>query len=529
MSNPSFYWTLFKKFQSLGHVPEGTFHGTAPGTAGVNFTNPTALLTLQHNGINLLGGTTATSPLWGVLNAKATGSAAFEYPVASGNMWQPMPFGTGAAAAWGDIGGAPLVSAFGSWIGAGSHNDFPAFIAVPNGGTVPSTDPGGSKPFVCSYATDDGTVGAVPVDFWDTSLIYLVDPATGAQANPTTLHAAQEYYVAAVVGNRGDAAGGRYAANPLTAQSPELEAQAWALTFGTGGASPGVQLPSLSNLDAMSPQGIYDIYSLKSAKYDIVGFRMPVQLVFDGLVHAINDAVMAGTFTLPLGVSAETWLETPPSHVCVKVAVRRSDQAWPAYDASPQMERRIAQKNLVVFDVDLAAPSPMPNINWKYFTMGGPLSALLAHLQPNDRDLGINELIVETNLDEHAKIVLAVPVQTFERWFHAGKLQGYTLQRQNSCDKYRVPFLDHVVLELDQRQNRIELPFLGDHVLPLAIGVQYDKKRFHAGAKAQVSVRHLSRLPVWKKGRCYEIETVTIGGFTVELHFQGPGKHGAHP
>jgi len=529
MSNPSFYWTLFKKFQTLGHVPEGTTHGVAPGTAGVNFLNPTALLTMQHNGINLLGGSTATSPLWGVLNAKASGSGAFEYPSGSGNMWQPMPFGAGAAAAWGDFGGAPLVSAFGAWIGVGSPNDFPAFISPPNGGTVPSTDAGGPEPFVCSYATDDGTVGAVPADFWDTSLIYLVDPATGAQATPTTLHAAAEFYVAAVVGNRGDAAGGRYAANPTTMQSPELQAQAWALTFGTGGASPGVQLPALSNLDPTSSQGIYDIYSLKSAKYDIVGFRMPVQLVFDGLVAAINAAVAAGTFTLPVGVSAQTWLETPPSHVCVKVAVRRDDQGWPAYDASPQTERRIAQKNLVVFDVDLAAPSPMPNIHWKYFTAGGPLSALLAHLQPGDRELGVNELAIETDFDEQAKILLAVPAHTFERWLQAGKHQGYAVHRQNMCDKYRVPFLDHVVLELDQRANRLELPYLGQHVLPFAMGVSFDQKRFHPGAKARVALRQRSRLPVWKKGRCYEIETVTTGGFTLQFNFEKPRAHHGKP
>jgi len=530
MSNSSYYWTLFKKFQTLGHVPEGSFHGSAPGPGGVSFTDPSALLAAQHSGINLLGGSTATSPLWGVLNAKAMGTAAFEYPAASGIMWQPMPaaLGGGAVAAWADIGGSPLVNAFGAWIAAGKPNDFPAFIAAPNGGTVPSTDAGGPKPFVCSYAADDGTVGAVPADFWDTSLIYLVDPATSAQATPTTLHAAAEFFVAAVVGNRGDAAGGRYAANPTSAQSPELQAQAWALTFGTGGASPAVQLPALSNLDPSSPQGIYDLYSLKSAKYDIVGFRMPVQLVFDGLVKAINAAVTAGTFSLPMGVNAETWLKTPPSHVCVKVAVRRDDQGWPAYDASPQMERRIAQKNLVVFDVDLAAPSPNPNINWKYFTVGGPLNNLLAHLQPGDRDLGINELALHTDWDEHAKLLLAVPIHTFDRWFHASKPQGFTVHRQNCSDKFRVPFQDHVILELDNRQNRFTLPYLGEHVLPLAIGIQYDKQRFKAGARARVSLQQQAMLPVWKKGRCYEVEQVTVGGFTIEHRFLAPDKHGKH-
>jgi len=90
----------------------------------------------------------------------------------------------------------------------------------------------------------------------------------------------------------------------------------------------------------------------------------------------------------------------------------------------------------------------------------------------------------------------------------------------------RVPFSDHVVLELDQRQNRVELPYLGQHVLPFAIGVSFDQKRFHTGAKARVALRQQSRLPIWKKGRCYEIETVTTGGFTLQFNFEKHGRHG---
>lgn len=518
MSNPSFYWTLFKKFQSLGHVAEGTFHGSAGGFAGVGFTDPTALLSMSHNGVALFGTTTATTPLWGVLNAKANGTGSFTY---GGQVWQPMPQGSSAAAAWADFGGVPLVNAFTDWINAGKPNDFPAFILIPNGGTVPGAlDAGGSKPFVCSYATDDGTVGAVPGDFWATSLIYLVDPMNGNLATPSTLHGSAEYYVAAVIGNRGDAAGGKYAANPTTVQSPQLQAEAWALTFGTGGASPGVQLPSLSNLDINLKDGIYDVYSLKPGKYDICGFRFKVQTVFDGLVAAINDAVAHGTFSLPMGVNAQTWLETPPSHCCLKVAVRRDDQMWPAYDASPQTERRIAQKNLVVFDVDLAAPSPNPNINWKYFTVGGPLQALLAHLHPSDPDLGVNELIVHTDVDpQAAKIVLAVPKQTFARWFDQHQVRGYSISYQNQSDKFSVPFLDHVVLTMDQRQNRLLVPFLGEHVLPLAMGVQFDKTRFKDGSVVRVSIEHRSKVPVFNKRPCYDAAEVVVGGFTVELRF----------
>src|SRR6185369_15431908 len=141
--------------------------------------------------------------------------------------------------------------------------------------------------FVCSSASDNGTrPGSVPSDFWASSLIYLVDRANGALANPPTLHGTQEYYVAAVIGNRGDAVGGKYGAGPGSTTSPGLQATAWAMTFGTGGASPAVQLPSLSNLDVTSKSGLNEIYFLPSTKYDIVGFRFVVQTVFDGLVNA---------------------------------------------------------------------------------------------------------------------------------------------------------------------------------------------------------------------------------------------------
>ena len=80
----------------------------------------------------------------------------------------------------------------------------------------------------------------------------------------------------------------------------------------------------------------------------------------------------------------------------------RDDESWPAFDASPQVERRIAQKNLVVFDVDLATPAPSPNITWKYFTVGGPLAALLRILRGSDRELGVNTLFVRSDFARQA-------------------------------------------------------------------------------------------------------------------------------
>ena len=42
-SFPSYYFTLFKKFQCLGHIPEGSAHGSNNPPQGVSFKDPVAL------------------------------------------------------------------------------------------------------------------------------------------------------------------------------------------------------------------------------------------------------------------------------------------------------------------------------------------------------------------------------------------------------------------------------------------------------------------------------------------------------
>jgi hypothetical protein len=492
----------------------------------VSFDSPTALYSASRGAVPLIGTTPGDTPLRGVLNAKVNGVASFTL---GGMTWYAMPFGLPNAWTNATIGGAALVAAFDAWLAAGKPQDTPTLIlgSLPNGGMVPGAlDAGGAAVFVCSSATDDGRrPGSIPANFWDTSLIHLVDPSNGGLATPSTLHAAREYYVAAVIGNRGNAAGGTYATGPTTAVSPGVEAVAWALTFGTGGASPGVRLPSLSNLDITSQSGVNSVYFLPSAKYDVVGFRLQVQTVFDGLVHAINDAVSAGVFTLPTGMTAEQWLKTPPSHVCLKVAIRRDDQSWPAYDASPQVERRIAQKNLAIFDMDLASPSPAPNIFWRTFTMGGPLGAMLAMLQANDLELGQNVLSFATTFPpKAARILLAVPRATFKRWLGKGGVKGFEIIERDSRERLRVPFDDHVVLAQRGRQDAIRVPFLGDNALPMAIGVEIDNDRLKPGAVHRVTVEQRTRLPYFGSGkqkRCYDVKETVAGGFSLEFRVQG--------
>jgi hypothetical protein len=74
MPNPSYYFTLFKKFQVINHVPEATFHGSASPPGGFDLRNPNAAFGSSPNKGPFLGATTnpADSPLWAVLNAKVS-------------------------------------------------------------------------------------------------------------------------------------------------------------------------------------------------------------------------------------------------------------------------------------------------------------------------------------------------------------------------------------------------------------------------------------------------------------------------
>ena len=133
---PSFYFTLFKKFQVIDHVPDGTVHG-APGGGGTGFdlTDPNAangVFSATPGVLAPADSNPAHSPLWALLNSKAVGNADFS-PVTisggprSGTTWPTMPPGTPQA--WTDFQVTPasnkLLDVFGNWISAGQTNDVP--------------------------------------------------------------------------------------------------------------------------------------------------------------------------------------------------------------------------------------------------------------------------------------------------------------------------------------------------------------------------------------------------------------------
>src|SRR3974390_922661 len=201
----SYYFTLFKKFQVLNHVPEQSVHGDPMNPTG-NFqlNNPSCVFGNTTNFPNLLGTTPGNSPLWQILNAAASNQSS----VSIGSYNGPsMPLGASASSpdswvAFQINGSPPVVTVFGNWITAGKVNDIPKGGVNANGGAilnVPASIAGpldnGVSLFVCSMPNDNGQrPGSVPPNYWATSLIYLVDPNTGNTVAPATLNAGDEWF-----------------------------------------------------------------------------------------------------------------------------------------------------------------------------------------------------------------------------------------------------------------------------------------------------------------------------------------------
>jgi hypothetical protein len=232
-----------------------------------------------------------------------------------------------------------LVDVFGQWISTDQQiNDTPAGVI----GQMPAAFGGleaGIKPFVCSMPGDQGTRPGLPSDYWATSLIFLVDAANGSIVTPGTLAPGAEYYLVAVIGSRGQTAGGSYLSQPNA-----LQASASVMVWNTID-SPGVQLPALSNADLADTNGIFEAYFLRAGRYDVVGFRLNVQTVFNGIIAALNNALVSNPNLLG-GVAPDQWVKQQPAHLCSKVVVRVQGDNFPTFGTTPDQDARIAQKNL---------------------------------------------------------------------------------------------------------------------------------------------------------------------------------------
>ena len=117
----------------------------------------------------------------------------------------------------------------------------------------------------------------------------LITNYTGATVTPSTLNAGDEWFVVGVVGNRGALDAGEYLS---TTTIPGVESAAVVMVWNTVD-SPGAELPALSNLDVNDTNPIYDSDIMRHASYDVVGFRLNVQNVFNGIIAALTQAGLA--------------------------------------------------------------------------------------------------------------------------------------------------------------------------------------------------------------------------------------------
>jgi len=161
---------------------------------------------------------------------------------------------------------------------------------------------------------DQGVRPGVPPNFWATSLIFLTDDH-GITVNPATLSGGSEYFLTAVIGNRGNASGGRYLSHPNS-----IDVAAAVMVWNTTLSRVCSCRPCRTSTSAAT-NGIYEQYFLRSGAYDVVGFRMNIQTVFDGIVAALN-AILAGDPNALGGKTAEQW-----SKISRRICARKSSSA----------------------------------------------------------------------------------------------------------------------------------------------------------------------------------------------------------
>lgn len=536
----SFYFTLFKKFQVLGHVQQELDHGdpTAPA-GGFSLLDPANV-----EGFAAPGNTTPTnSLLYQLLSAGAAGQPTVPSGLGAGSPSMPLGATTTYPPGWNEFQtgvttGPTLVQDLATWIQAGSVYDIPAGVIS----QVPTGAPGklatGVSPYVFSMPGDTGVrPDAVPGNYWATSLISLVDPTTGNTVAPSVLSG--EYWLCAVVGNNGDTDGGQYISNTDT----YVQAQAYIMVFNTV-MGPGVALPSLSNLDPNDTTDVtYDQYFLLNGGttvtwstggvnypgcYEVVGFRFNVQDTYDNLILAVQSAIMAGTLTLPPGVTTaqEFVLGTSayPAHACAKVIIGQGAGAasFPSLNASPQTTPTIAQKNLAPFDITLGE-GPQPMIRCTHFLIGQPDFIPMP-------GAGHNILSLETTLPrDKFRFYLSFRAETFRRLFgeaHKERIKGFRQvpHREIAGGRGAALIPDAVVLQHEDTNNRIEFPPIPSNQFHgVTLCVEFDPKRVEPGNLGQINVVHRALLPKLTPGtRCFEIQETIAGGLTLQVRAFDP-------
>jgi len=163
---------------------------------------------------------------------------------------------------------------------------------------------------------------------------------------------------------------------------------------------------------------------------------------------------------------------------------------------------------------------------------------LLRPLWVRDGELGENTLIIRSDFKRTlGRIHLAIPRSTYRKWIGKGRVKGFDVLDADRGKVLGVPFADHVVLSQKEAEAAIRVPFMNDHCLAMALGVEINRKNFAVDATHQVEVEHRAVVPVFGQGeqkRCYRPGNQTVGGFTMRFRKvrkekpRGGGRKSSH-
>ena len=554
MADPSFYYAIFKKFQSVsggnpapgfGHVNDdnspdldggfsllqtqdqyGLYGHLGPHAGDYTIDNNNTHLNSQMMPLNPNSNDPMQNPLFVMLKASlqqggAPGPGPMYFVTVNGQEWPVMPppnypGGGVTSTDWLEFNtNAPLlIDAFENWITNGKIDDAPKDAPINFANLIqaqaqlkafPGLSVNNNWPllFVASMPGDDGRrngdhampvvpIDHVPTNFWDTSQVFLTD-ALGNTELPASLKPGEEYYVAAIVGNAGNwGAGRKFAGVP-----PHMFVLGDALAFNTF-LSPNFPLPALSNLDPAAANPQYEQYFLAKENYDVVGFRFNVDAVFAGLKAAM---VQAGFTPGQLGgLSIEDWLKG--SHPCVKIRITAGENVNTftpqgnvplTLDSNPRLDRHIAQHNLAPFDMTLMAiKEPM----WKNFIVA-------------QAGTGVNGLVMQHSLPlAEVRVYIAIPRALYERYIDprtskGGAIRGFEPVREPPGTK---PFPDAVILQQTHSAAEIHVADHGlgrERYFGMAIGLAADPARLRDTRLGDVSIAHRTH------------DGAVVGGFTL--------------
>ena len=551
MTDPSFYYSIFKKLQATcgndlaygsGHMAAdddaelsggfslqdsadqyGLYKHLSPHATDYSADGVTALDPSMQP-LNPASNVPMQNPLYVMLKTSLTpggapGSGPYYFVNVNGQNWpvMPPPDLSGLPTnhpEWVDFnsGSPTLIDAFATWITNEKTDDSPvdapltkaalaATVLKPFG--FPKTSDAFPILFVASMPGDDGRrpgdkgVPAVlpdhvPAHYWATSQIFLTYPAgVPGHAAGTIAHPASlksgEEYYVAAIIGNAGNVPTGRVVFPGT-NKILVKCEAQAFNSGFGPATP--PLPALANLDVQSTSSIYEQYGLGKERYDVIGFRFNVDAVAAGLTKALSDA---GTDLG--GLSANEWLNE--GHPCVKVLITAGEpqspyapppNALPTFDSNPRAERHAAQRNLAPFFLPTLMGAK--KIGWKNFMVGQIGS-------------GANGLALQHALPSDAfRFYLAIPTKSYERYVTKDGARGFEVVSEVA----NKPFPDAVILRQTSAEAVLRVSeHARERFLGMSLGIECDPARLGGRRLSDVSMVQATH------------DGTIAGGFTLQL------------